>query len=108
MPKGKKTFDTVEKRGDMIAFTKKGDVFYSEKLVNDDFPKYESVIPTTPPLRTIKVNAEFLAQVATAFIGQEQFNKVEIDIYEDNNKPLIFRATTKTGKITALLMLLSK
>lgn len=100
MPKGLKTFESVTAAS---VLTNKGATYQCEVLRADKYPKYEAVIPAGEPVATVRVNAEYLEQIASACKGAGQFHAVEI-AFHGELKPLVFT----TNGIRALLMPMTK
>ena len=87
LPKGVKTFETAMLQGNNTTVL---DDQHIAKVIDGDFPKYESIWPTDKPIATIKLSAKHLEQVAKAFVGLDPFDGVTIEIRGDKYKPLVF------------------
>ncbi len=99
LPKGLKTFDRIS---DEKLYHKNAE--YPIEKIDDTFPAYESIIPTTEPKMTIIVNPKFLAEICAAFSKEVT---IALELHGED-KPIVITARDTRGDkkedIRALLM----
>lgn len=106
LPKGLKTFDKIERVGTGANIYHKGAKYEVSKIEEDEFPKYEQIFPTDKPVAVVRLNAEFLRQIATAFESIDPtFGAINVTLYGEN-KPVVF--TEDQNRVRAILMPIMK
>lgn len=97
LPKGVKTFDTIERHDKEVRILIGGNTLVS-KVIDETYPDIEAVIPVGEPVVKITISTEHLAEIAEAI---KKSGQVELSYYGEI-KPLVF--TTKNEAIKILLM----
>jgi hypothetical protein len=99
LPKGLKSFDRAE-RTEVGAYLHKGGASYSGTIIQDEYPKWEKIIPEGKPTATVKLNPEMLGEICKAFTEGRAIPEMTIAYYGEN-KPLVF--TRNDGLLRAVL-----
>lgn len=68
------------------------DTYVLAKVISDqEFPAYESIIPTTKPVIEITLDADHLKEICTAFAGEyikiNLYGKFSAVVFEGGNEP---------------------
>lgn len=69
--------------------------------INESFPDYEKVMTNDEPLATIKLNAKYLANVATILAGFDPYSKVSLSIKKDR---IELTTKNKDEEVRAIIM----
>lgn len=95
LPKGLKSFSQIDPSGEIIY----KDAKYQGTIIKDEYPKFETVVPTDKPVATITLDAEYLGQICKAFQdGKDDHMTIEIHA---EHRPIV--VTNESG-LFALLM----
>lgn len=88
------------------------------KPIPEKYPDYNRILPAdydvTPPHLSITVNADYLLKVAKLFadfhkqIDKDGLHQVTIELSDNPNSPIVFKARTGSHKARALLMPIRK
>lgn len=102
-PKALKTFEKVYKENEQVIFEDKGTKYIGE-LIQDNYPDYNSIIPTGEPTNELFLTAEHLQEICIAMADKSKrglLTGIKMSIYE-KGKVIVF--TNKLGDKKALLM----
>lgn len=100
VPKNLKTFDTIAACAQGEVLINHRGATYPTVLIDAKYPTYETIFPKEKAPFTVRVNARYLKDMATAF---ESTPDATLDIaYHGVNRPLVFSEETKT--VRGLLM----
>lgn len=100
LPKGLKTFERVERIGTGANLYHKGAKYEVSKVIEDEYPQWEKIIPEGEPQFTVKLSPEHLSEICKAFTEGRAIHEMTIAYYGEN-KPLVF--TRKDGLLRAVL-----
>lgn len=100
LPKALKTLSAVTLKDEKLGTMEKG-AWYELETIEGAFPRYETIMPTAEPIATIRVNAEYLKEIAQTFEDKKKLGFVDISFFGELKA---LRFTNKDESVTALLM----
>lgn len=75
------------------------------RLIEEKYPEYKLIMPTDKPGYTIKVNPQYIKDVADYFIKHGAEKHMTIQLYNDDKSAVMFTGKTVAGQtIKALVM----
>lgn len=109
LPKGVKTFDGIVYKHDDVgtlvngAWTEIGTTFDP-----DLYPKYEAVMPTGEPLKTVRLSVAHLKAIITACerSKDKHLDSVDVSIYEKERGPVKFERVPQKDEEETVTMIL--